>query len=89
MAEQPFDALAHLARGLVGERDREDLPGLRLVGVDQEGDAVREHARLAAAGAGEDQQRPLAVRDGLALGLVEVLQQLLEVFCMRVGRHSD
>ena len=37
---------------------------------------VREHARLARAGAGEDQQRPLAVRDGLALGLVEALEQV-------------
>ena len=43
-----------------------------------------EHARLAAARAGEDQQRPLAVRDRLALGLVQALQQLLEVLGMRV-----
>ena len=49
---------------------------------------MRQHARLAAARAGEDQQRPLAVRDGLALGLVEALQQLLEVRGVRVlGIH--
>ena len=87
VAQQPLDALAHLAGRLVGERDRQDLSGLRLVGVDQEGDAVREHARLAAAGAGEDQQRPLAVRDRLALRLVEPLQQLLKVLGMRVRAH--
>ena len=34
----------------------------------QMGDAVRDHARLAAAGAGQDQQRAIDVRDGLALG---------------------
>ena len=61
--------------------------GLRLVGVDQEGDPVGQHARLAAAGAGEDQQRPLAVRDRLALGLVEALQQLLKVLGVRVFGH--
>ena len=87
--EQPLDALAHLAGRLVRERDRQDLAGLRLVGVDQEGDPVGEHARLAAAGAREDQQRPLAVRDGLPLGLVEPLEQLLEVLGVRVLEHLD
>ena len=67
-AEQQLDALAHLLRRLVGERDREQLVGPRLAAVDQVGDPVRQHARLAAAGAGEDQQRPVAVRDGLPLG---------------------
>ena len=75
--------------GLVGERDREDLPRLRLVGVDQERDPVGEHARLAAARAGEDQQRPLAVRDRLALGLVQALQQLLEVLGVGVLGHRS
>ncbi len=87
-SEQALDPVAHLAGGLVGERDREDLAGLRLVGVDEVREAMRQHPRLAAAGAGEDQERPLAVRDGLALGLVEPLQQLLEVLCVRVLRHQ-
>ena len=87
VAEQPLDALAHLLGGLVRERDREDLARLRLVGVDQERDPVGQHARLAAARAGEDQQRPLAVRDGLALGLVEALQELLEVLGVGVLGH--
>src|SRR6185312_6290787 len=46
-------------------------------------------ARLARAGTGEDQQRPLAVRDRLALGLVEALQQLLEMLGVGVGGHPD
>ena len=88
LTEQPLDAPAHLLGGLVGERDREDLPRLRLVGVDQERDAMGEHACLAAARAGEDQQRPLAMRDRLALGLVEPFKQLLEVLGVRVLGHQ-
>jgi hypothetical protein len=87
VAQQPFDALAHLARGLVGERDREDLARLGLVGVDQIGDAVGEHAGLAAAGTGEYQQGALAVRDRLPLGLVQSFQELLEVLGVGVCGH--
>ena len=57
-ADEQLDALAHLLRGLVRERDREDLARARLAGREQVGDPVRQHARLARAGAGEDQQRP-------------------------------
>ena len=51
-------------------------PGLP--GADQEGDAMGEDAGLARARAGEDQQRPLAVDDRLALGLVEAGQQRVD-----------
>ncbi len=84
--QQPFDPAAHLLSGLVRERDREDLLGARLLGVDQEGDPVREHARLAAARAREDQQRTLAMRDGLALGLVQALEQTLDPIFL-IGRQ--
>ena len=53
-------------------------PGRGLAAVDQVRDPVGQHARLARAGAGEDQQRPLAVQDGLALGLVQALEQVCE-----------
>ncbi len=43
--------------------------------LDQVGHAVGEHARLARAGAGEDEQRALEVLDGLALRLVEAGEQ--------------
>ena len=39
--------------------------------VDQVGDAVREHPRLARAGAGDDEQRAVAVHDGVELIGVE------------------
>ena len=41
---------------------------------DQVRDAVREHARLARARAGDDEQRPLGVQDRLALCLVQVCE---------------
>ena len=70
-AEHPLEALAHLPRGLVRERDREDLARLDLQVLDEVGDAMRQDARLPRARAGDDEQRPLGVLNGLALGLVE------------------
>ena len=48
-----------------------------------------EHARLARAGAGEDQQRPLAVHDGVALGRVEARQQLVDPRVLGRLGHAD
>jgi len=45
-AEHVLEPLAHLPRGLVRERDREDLLRLDADRVDQVRDAVREDARL-------------------------------------------
>jgi hypothetical protein len=70
-----LDALAHLAGGLVGEGDGEDVAGVD-AHAEQVGDAAGDDARLAAAGGGEDEQGPLGVEDGLALGLVEVGEQV-------------
>src|SRR5262249_45139113 len=70
LAEQLDQALLHLARGLVGERDREDLPR-RHAALDEVRDAMHEHARLAGARAGEPEQRSLAVGDRLLLLVVE------------------
>ena len=83
--KQQLDAIAHLLRGLVGEGDREQLVGARLAAVDQVGDAMSEHARLARAGAGEDQQRPLVVHDGLPLGGVEALEKRLDALVGDAG----
>jgi hypothetical protein len=67
---EPAHAVAHLARGLVRERDREDVlrghPAL-----EQVRDAVRHHARLAGARPCEHEQRSVAVEDRRALRLVE------------------
>ena len=64
----------HLARGLVGEGDRQNLVGARPARRDQMSDARREHAGFADAGAGENQHRPLDLLDRATLLLVESLQ---------------
>jgi hypothetical protein len=48
-------------------------------GVVEVGDPVGEHAGLARAGAGEDEQRAVAVRDRLALRRVHPLEEALDV----------
>ena len=77
LADEVLDPLLHLRRGLVGERDREDRPRVRLALGDQPGDPPGEHPGLARPGAGDDQQRRALVDDGGALGLVETLEELV------------
>ena len=77
VAEQVLEPLAHLPRRLVRERDGEDLVRLRALRGDEVRDAVREHARLARAGPGDDEQRPLCLQHGLPLGGIEVGEVLL------------
>jgi hypothetical protein len=85
-AHEQLDALAHLLRRLVGERDREDLVRARLTGSQQVGDPVRQHPRLARPRAGEDQQRAGAGGDRLALRRIEALEQGLDaVRCLLRG----
>ena len=72
LPEHPLEALAHLARRLVRERDREDLVRLHAACTDEMRDAVGQDARLAGAGACDDEQRALGREDGLALRLVQV-----------------
>jgi hypothetical protein len=76
-AEQVLEPLAHLACGLVRERDREDLVRLHAAGVDQVRDAVGEDAGLARARPGHDEQRAFGGQDRLALRRVEVGEVLL------------
>ena len=65
------EALAHaraqLARGALGERDREDLRRAHAVLEHRAHEALDEHRRLAAAGVGLEQQRSGAPPDGLGL----------------------
>ena len=70
LRQQRLRALAHLARGLVGERDRDDVRGIDAA-LDEMRDLGGDHAGLAAAGAGEHEQRTVAVAHGLALRSVE------------------
>ena len=76
-AEQPLQALLHLARRLVREGDRENLVRLRTDGVDQVRDAIGEDAGLPGARAGDDEQRPFGGEHGLPLRGIEVGEVLL------------
>ena len=74
VAQQGLEAVAHLGGGLVGEGDGEDAVGAHAEILDDVGDAVREHARLARTRAGEHEQRPLGGEHRLALLRVERIQ---------------
>ena len=80
-AEQAVDALQHLLRGPVGEGDREDLPGRDAVIAHEVRDPVGEHARLAGAGARDDQHGALDGLDCSALLGVQLVEETL--------RHRD
>ncbi len=71
VGHERVDALFHLRRGLVGERQREDLGGPRAPARDQVGDAPGDDGGLARPRAGDDQQRPAGVGDRGGLGVVE------------------
>ena len=57
-AEQRFQPLRHLARGLVGEGDRQDVVRADAASRDQVGDPVGDDAGLARARPGQDQTGP-------------------------------
>ena len=76
-ADQGGDALAHLVGRLVGEGDGEQPERRHVARRDQVGDASGEHPGLARAGAGDHQQRTVAVQHGATLGRVEPGQQLV------------
>ncbi len=67
-----LDPRAHLGRGLVRERDREDLVRLHADLAEQVGDPVGEDARLARARARDHEQRALGGRHRLPLRVVQV-----------------
>jgi len=74
-AHQLADALAQLAGRLVGEGHREDLrsPGQPL--AQEVRDAMGEHPRLPRSRARQDEQRAVAMADGLELRGVEHFRQ--------------
>ena len=85
-ADERGDALAHLLGRLVGERDGEDPRGVHAL-VHEVGDAVREHPRLARPGAGDDEQRPAAVDDGVELVRVQAVRRRIGEGGGRVARE--
>ena len=68
-------ALAHLGGGLVGEGDGGDLLGLQ-PGLQQARDLVHDDTRLARAGAGEHEVMSGRRADRLALGGVQIVEQV-------------
>ena len=71
---QPAEALAHLGRRLVSERDRQNLPRRHVQIVDEMRDAVGQNARLARSGTRQHQQGAFGALDRLALRSVEGVQ---------------
>ena len=76
--EQALHPPGHLAGGLVGERDGEEIPRGHALGRGQPRDAVGDDPRLAAARAGEDEERPFSVGDGFALGGVQIIEETFQ-----------
>ena len=68
----------HLRRRPVGERDGQDVPGIDAAHADEVGDAMGDDPGLAAAGSGQDQQGPVAREDGVTLGRVQVVEEVLQ-----------
>ena len=70
-ADQRPHPVAHLGRRLVGEGHGEDVVGRHAL-LDHIGDAVHDHPGLAAAGAGQHQERTFERLDRVALRGVEL-----------------
>jgi hypothetical protein len=82
------DARQHFLRRLVGEGDRDEAARAHLPGLDQPRNARGEHARLAAAGAGEDQRRLVRQRDRFELLFIEAGEKI-RGHDRRGGNRSD
>ncbi len=69
--EDRLDPAQHLGGGAAREREQQHAPWVGAA-LDEPGDAVDERGRLAGAGAGDDEQRPVAVPGGGELVGVEL-----------------
>ncbi len=78
-ADERLDAPAHLGRGLVGKGHGQEAPGRGLLHPVQPGGTVHQHAGLATARTGEHQLAPARGTDGLALGIVEGVEEIGDV----------
>ena len=74
IADHRLQPLAHFARRLVGEGDREDLAREGAAQRQDMRQARRQDPGLAGAGAGQHQHRPVDRLDGLTLRLVEAIE---------------
>ena len=69
--QEVLDPAAHLAGGFIGKRHCQDFPRLGAALLDEPGDPVGQDPCLAAARAGEDQQRPIIGRHRGALRRIQ------------------
>src|SRR5438552_5479639 len=69
--QQVHDTVEHLAGGFVRESEKEDVARIDSI-LEQVGDAISQGARLAGAGAGNDEKRPRRRRDRSILLRVQV-----------------
>ena len=67
---------ARISSAALFVNDRQHLVRLRVAVADQVGDAAGDDARLAGAGAGEDQQRSVEVQDRFALLRVQGVEEI-------------
>src|SRR5262249_55134342 len=74
---QRVDALLHFGSSLVGEGEGEDLFGARLLLGDEPGDPPRDEGVLAGPGPGHDQGGAGVGGDGLALLVVQAVEDAL------------
>ena len=88
-ADQRLDPAAHLPRGLVGERHRQQAVRPHPMGGDQVGDPGGQHTGLAAAGPGEDQERTVAVRDSFLLGRIQAREQGIDLGLGGLSRKHE
>ena len=84
-ANHAIDALAHLCRRLVRERDCQDAVGRHAV-CQEIGDATGEHLRLSRTGARHDEQRAVDMRDSFPL---HGIQALKNIHCINLANISS
>ena len=71
----------HFLRGLVRERNGENLTGASPARFHEVRDAVREHPRLTGTGTGDHQERTAGVNDGGLLLRIEALNEAIRRVC--------
>ena len=79
LAEQRFDAAAHFSCRLVGECNRQDREGRRLLRLQQPGDTVHQHPGLATARTRQHQQVGRGAGNRITLWLVERIEYVRNI----------
>ena len=83
--KQLVHALGHFSGGFVGEGDSQDRIGRDVLLADEPGNAVRDDAGFARAGAGQDEQRALGGLDRGALFGIEMSKERMQGRVRREG----